>query len=70
METRGFTRPQYLECQRCILDLILKHVLDHFVNYKSITLSFDYKFMKDLTKNYENIQKIINVMLSLIITQN
>ena len=36
METRGFTRPQYMGCQHHILDLILKH-------YKSTTLAFDYK---------------------------
>ena len=45
METRGFARPQYLGCQYHILDLILKHVLDHFVNYKSTTPGSDYKFV-------------------------
>ena len=57
METRGFTKPQYLGCQHHILDLLLKHVLDHFVNCKSTSPGFDYKFVKDLTENYENLQK-------------
>ena len=68
METRSFTRPQYLGFQHHILDLILKHVLDHFVNY-STTPGFDYKFVKDLTKNYKNFQKKYNMKLSPIISQ-
>ena len=40
-----------------MLDLILKHVLNHIVNYKSTSPGFDYKFVKYLTKNYKNLQK-------------
>ena len=56
-ETRGFTRPKYLGRQHYIQGLILKHVLDHFVNYKSTALGFDCKFVKDLTKCNKNLQK-------------
>ena len=50
MECRGFTRPQYLGCQHHILDLILKHVLDYFINCKSTTPGFDYEFVRELTE--------------------
>ena len=57
MEAHGFARPQFLGCQHHILDLILKKVLDNFVSCRSATPCFDYKFVNDITENYEFLQK-------------
>ena len=57
-ESRGFSKPQYLGRQHHILDHILRHVFDYFINCKSTTLDLDYKFVKEITDNYEYLQKI------------
>lgn len=52
MAKKGFLVPQYIGCQHHILDRLLKHVFDYFIENKPRKPSFNYAFIEELTPRY------------------
>jgi hypothetical protein len=54
---QGFPKPQYVGCQHHILDRIFKHALDFWSQYQSKKPTMSYKFIEEVTQNYEELQR-------------
>jgi hypothetical protein len=58
MVKRGFPMPQYVGCQHHILDRVLKHTLDFFVDNRSQNPSLNYEFIDEIVQNYAHLQEL------------
>ena len=54
---KGFPEPQYIGCQHHILDRILKHVLDFFIETQSRKPSINYEFIDEVLQKYADLQQ-------------
>lgn len=54
---KGFPEPQYVGCQHHILDRILKHVLDFFIQNQSQKPTLNYEFIDEVLQMYVNLQQ-------------
>ena len=53
---KGIDEPQYVGCQHHVLDLILRHLLDFVFPTVSVGPNINYKFVNQITENYESLQ--------------
>lgn len=52
----GFLKAQYIGCQHHVLDLLIRHVLDHAVDESSASPLLPYTFIKTIEKEYSSLQ--------------
>ena len=54
--SKGFFRPKYIGCQHHILDTILRHVLNFYLNNRSTKPELEYDFIDQIEQQYEDLQ--------------
>ena len=56
MVSKGLPSPQYIGCQHHILDTVLKHVMNFFIENHSQKPTLNYKFVDEVTEKYAALQ--------------
>lgn len=57
---KGYQKPQYIGCQHHILDLLVKHVLNFFIQEPTTKPELNYSFIDEITSNYTTLQDQYN----------
>ena len=52
----GLPKPQCIGCQHHILDRLLKHIIDFYVDGKSMKPTLNYEFVDELQEKYAQLQ--------------
>lgn len=53
----GLNPPQFVGCQHHILDLLVRHILDHFIPTTTMKPTLDYKFIDEIVSDYNGLQE-------------
>ena len=56
MTSNGYTSPQYIGCDRHVLDIILKHSMNEKLSMETTKRSLNYKFIDELKNSYEDLK--------------
>src|SRR6201990_1343247 len=66
----GLNMPQYIGCQHHILDRILKHVLDFYLNKHITSPNLNYKFIDEITEGYEVLKESYTPEVEMLVVEN
>ena len=66
----GLNMPQYIGCQHHVLDRILKHVLDFYLNKHTTGPNLNYTFIDEITEGYEVLKESYTPEVEMLAVEN
>src|ERR1044072_1814665 len=66
----GLNMPQYIGCQHHVLDKILKHVLDFYLNKHTTGPNLNYTFIDEITEGYEVLKESYTPEVEMLVVEN